>query len=91
MTICVSKEGVAIDESVMKCRGHLSLCKFRSIQIARFLIKFYVLSESNSDSCVIFKICTGDDLVEGSDKSASESVLLELTESVLVEGYTCIL
>jgi len=24
MTICVPKGGVAIDESVMKCRGHLS-------------------------------------------------------------------
>ena len=49
MTIYVPKEGVAIDESVMKCRGHLSLCRFQSIQSARFLIKFYVLSESNSD------------------------------------------
>ena len=87
MTIYVPKEGVAIDESVMKCRGHLSLCRFQSIQSARFLIKFYMLSESNSDCCVIFKICTGDDLVEGSDKSASESVLLELAESVLVKGY----
>ena len=50
-----------------------------------------MLSESNSDYCVIFKVCSGDDLVEGGDKSASESVLLELTESVLVKGYTCIL
>jgi len=46
-------------------------------------MKFYVLPESNSDCCVIFKICTGNDLVEDSDKSASESVLLELAESVL--------
>ena len=35
MTIYVPKEGVAIDESVMKCRGHLSLCSFQSIQSAR--------------------------------------------------------
>jgi len=87
MTVYMPKESVAIDENVMKCRGHLSLCRFHSIQSARFLIKFCVLSESNSDSCVIFKICTGDDLVEGSDKSASESVLLELAESVLAKGY----
>lgn len=46
-----------------------------------------MFSESNSDSCTIFKIYTGDDLVEGSDKSASESVLLELAESVLAKGY----
>jgi hypothetical protein len=47
MTIYVPKEGVAIGENVMKCWGHLSLFRFQSIQSARFLIKFYVLSESN--------------------------------------------
>ena len=61
MTIYVPKEGVAIDENVMKCRGHLSLCRFQSIQSARFIIKFYVLYESNC--CVIFKICTDDNLM----------------------------
>ena len=87
MKIYVPKESVAIGENVMKCWRHLSLCRFQYIQSARFLIKFYVLSESNSGCYVIFKICTGDDLVEGSDKSASERVLLELAESVLVKGY----
>jgi hypothetical protein len=87
MTIYVPKESVAIDGSVIKYRGHISLCRFQSIQSARVLIKLYVSSESNSDCCVIFKICTGDDLVEGSDKNASESILLELAESVLVKGY----
>jgi hypothetical protein len=29
-----AKGGVAIVESVMKCRGHLSLCRFQSIQSA---------------------------------------------------------
>jgi hypothetical protein len=35
MTIYVPNEGVAIDESVMKCRGYLSLCRFQSMQSAR--------------------------------------------------------
>jgi hypothetical protein len=61
--------------------------EFNPSKRVRFLTKFYMLSESNSDCCVNFKIFIGNDLMEGSDKSVSESVLLELAESLLDKGY----
>jgi hypothetical protein len=79
----VPQEAVAIDESLMKFRGRLSWGRIQSSKRAIFWIKFCVLCESNSSCCVSVKICTNDDTVEGSDKNASENVLLELAKSIL--------
>jgi hypothetical protein len=49
-------------------------------------IKLCKLCESSPGYCVNFKICTGDDLVEGSDKRASENIVPELAEPILGKG-----
>ena len=72
----------------MKFRGRLSQVQWNPSKCARFGIKFLKLCESCFYCCVNCKICTGDDLLEGSDRSASENVVLELTEPVLGKGYT---
>jgi hypothetical protein len=53
---------------------------------ARFRIDIFKLCESNSRYCVNSKICTGDDLVEGSDKRASENIVPESVEPVQGKG-----
>lgn len=83
----IMKEDIAIDESLMKFKGCLSYKQFNPSKRARFGIKFYKLCESDSAYCYEFKIYTGHDKTNYDD-SASESVVKELSESVLHRGHT---
>jgi len=72
----------------MKFRGRLSQVQCNRSKCAIFGIKFLKLCESSFGCFVNCRICTGNDLLEGSDRSASKNVVLELTEPVLGKGYT---
>jgi hypothetical protein len=60
--------------------------QFTPYKCARFRIHFCEISESSSRYCVNSTICTGDDLVEGSYKRASENVVPESAEPILGKG-----
>nr|XP_022921145.1 piggyBac transposable element-derived protein 4-like [Onthophagus taurus] len=85
--VYIMKEDIAIDESLMKFKGRLSYRQFNPSKRARFGVKFYKLCESDSGYCYEFKIYTGHDKINRDD-SASESVVKELSESVLHRGHT---
>lgn len=81
------QEDIAIDESLMKFKGRLSYKQFNPSKRARFGIKIYKLCESSSGYCYDFKIYTGSDKINSSD-NASESVVQELSQSILHKGHT---
>ncbi|XP_043593045.1 piggyBac transposable element-derived protein 4-like isoform X2 [Bombus pyrosoma] len=81
------QENVTIDESLMKYKGHLSYKQFNPSEGVRFGIKFYKLCESKSGYCYDLKIYTGSDKINSGD-SASESVVKELSQSILHKGHT---
>ncbi|XP_017759329.1 PREDICTED: piggyBac transposable element-derived protein 4-like [Eufriesea mexicana] len=83
----IMRKDISIDESLMKFRGRLSYKQFNPSKRARFGVKFYKLCESDSGYCYEFKIYTGNDKINCKD-SASESVVKELSESVLHRGHT---
>ncbi|KAL6438799.1 hypothetical protein ACFW04_003704 [Cataglyphis niger] len=85
------EENVVIDESLMKFRERLNFIQYIASKRARFGIKFYKLCESNSGYCYRFKIYTGQDVLRGSNESASESVVTQLAEPILGKGYTLFL
>ncbi|CAK9820042.1 PiggyBac transposable element-derived protein 4 [Anthophora quadrimaculata] len=87
----VPEEDVVIDESLMKFRGRLNYVQFIASKRARFGIKFYKLCESTSGYCSRFKIYTGQDKIEGTDIPVSQSIVMELAEPILGEGYTLFL
>lgn len=57
----------------------------------RFGIKFYKLCESNSSCCYRFTIYTGQYALQESNKPVSESIAIQLVESILGKGYTLFL
>ncbi|CAD1472353.1 unnamed protein product [Heterotrigona itama] len=78
------EEGIAIDESLMKFKGHMS--KQFNPSKSRLGVKFCKLCESESGYCYDFKIYTGSDQINLND-SASQSVM-ELLQPVLHRGHT---
>ncbi|XP_043529386.1 piggyBac transposable element-derived protein 4-like [Frieseomelitta varia] len=80
------EEDIAIDESLMKFKGHKPY-KEHSPSKSKVGIKFCKLCESQSGYCYDFKIYIGSDQINPDD-SASESVLMELLQSVLHKGHT---
>lgn len=85
--VYVMEEDIAIDESLMKFKGRMSCKQFNPSKRARFGIKFYKLCESVSGYCYNFKIYSGNDKLN-LDYSASESVVMELSQSILDRGHT---
>ncbi|XP_066585582.1 piggyBac transposable element-derived protein 4-like [Prorops nasuta] len=84
--VYVMEENIAIDESLMKFKGHMSSKQFNPSKRARFGIKFYKLCESSSGYCYNFKIYSGNDKTS-LEYSASETVVMELLQSVLDKGH----
>lgn len=68
----------------MKFKERISYKQFN--QSSRFGIKFYKFCESVSGHCYDFKIYTGCDKINR-DNSASESVVKQLSQSVLHRGH----
>ncbi|XP_043498457.1 piggyBac transposable element-derived protein 4-like [Polistes fuscatus] len=85
--IYTPKEHISIDESLMRYKGRLIYKQFNPSKRAKFGIKIYKLCEASTGFCSKFKIYTGEDKVDLTD-SASESVVMELAESILNKGYT---
>lgn len=83
--VYVMEENIAIDESLMKFKGRMFYEQFNPSK--RLAIKFYKLFESSSANCYNFKIYSGNDLTS-CDYSASESVAMELSKSILHKGRT---
>jgi hypothetical protein len=88
LSLYIPSENISLDESIMKFRGRLAYVQFNPSKRARFGIKYYKLCESSSGYCMTFKIYTGQDALENSDFTASESVVLELANPFLEKGYT---
>lgn len=80
------EEDIFIDESLIKFKGHKSYKKHNPWK-SRFGTKFCKLCESESGYCYDFKIYTGSDQINP-DGNASESVVMELSQSVLHKGHT---
>ncbi|XP_017795982.1 PREDICTED: piggyBac transposable element-derived protein 4-like [Habropoda laboriosa] len=85
--VYVMEENIAIDESLMKFKGRMSYRQFNPSKRARFGIKFYKLCESASGYCYNFKIYSRKDKTD-LDYSASETVVMELSKSILNKGRT---
>lgn len=81
------QENITINESLMKYKGRLSYKQFNPSEGVRFGIKFYKLCESKSGYCYDLKIYTGSDKIN-SGNSAFESVVKELSQSILHKGHT---
>ncbi|XP_046997952.1 piggyBac transposable element-derived protein 4-like [Schistocerca americana] len=81
------QENIPIDESLMKFKGRLSYKQFIPSKRTRFGIIIYKLCRSSSGYCYDFKIYTGSDKCDASG-SDSESIVLELSQSLLHNGYT---
>ena len=81
------EEDIAIDESLMKYKEQTFYKQFNPSKRARFSIKFYKLFESESGYCCDFKLYTGSDKINSND-SISESVVKELSQSMLHKGHT---
>ena len=78
---------IAIDESLVKCRGRMSFIQFNPTKRARFGVKYYKLCESKSGYCTQFRIYSGKKL--GADELPSnEAIVMELMEPYLKKGYT---
>lgn len=73
----------------MKSSKCLLYVQFAVYKCASFGINFCEICESSSRYCVNSTICTGDDLVQGSYKRASENVVPEPAEPIL--GKECAL
>ncbi|XP_053987416.1 piggyBac transposable element-derived protein 4-like [Hylaeus volcanicus] len=84
------EENVFMYESLMKFRGHLSHMQFDSTRRTRFRIQFYKLCESNTGFCMAFKMCTEQKRNVVHDY-ASESAVMELSESLWNNGHTLFL
>lgn len=85
--VYIMEENIAIDESLMKFKGRMSCKQFNPSKRARFGIKFYKLCESASGYCYNFKIYAGNDKTT-LDYSASETVVMELLQSIRNKGHT---
>lgn len=79
------KKNISIDELFMKFKGCITYKQFNPSKRAIFSIKFCKLCESNSGYCYDFKIYTSHDKIN-CDDSAPESVVKELSQSVLYRG-----
>ena len=79
------EEDIAIHESLMKFKGRIT--EIFNLSKSRLGIKFCKLCESESGYCYHFKIYTDSDQINPVD-SASESVVMELSQSVLDRGHT---
>ena len=78
---------IAIDESLVKCRGRMSFIQFNPTKRARFGVKYYKLRESKSGYCTQFCIYSCKKL--GADELPSnEAIVMELMEPYLKKGYT---
>lgn len=81
------KENIAIDESLMKFKGRMFHKQFNLSKKTKFEKKFYKLCESTSGYCYNFTIYSSNDKTN-LGYSASESVVTELSKSVLYKGHT---
>lgn len=71
--LCTTKCDVIIDDSLTKYKGRLSFTQFNPPKRARFGIKFYKISESESGYSLGFKIYIGQ--VECSDSKKSTFII----------------
>jgi hypothetical protein len=74
------QENVAIDESLIKCRGRLCYIQFNPWKRARFGIKVYKICESASAYCLRFSIYTGKKLDQAKSQGilSSKAIVIEL-------------
>ncbi|XP_076652738.1 piggyBac transposable element-derived protein 4 isoform X1 [Halictus rubicundus] len=85
--VYVMEDDIAIYESLMTFKGRVSSKQFSPSKRTRFGIKFSKLCESASSYCYDFQIYSGNNK-KNPDDSASESVVMKLSQSVLHEGHT---
>ena len=83
----VPEEDIAIDESLVKCRGRLSFITFNPSKRARFGVKYYKLCESSSGYCTQFRIYSGSKL-GNEDLPSNEAIVQELMSPYISQGYT---
>src|SRR6218665_265623 len=85
----IPNENVAIDESLLLWKGRLSMKQYIPLKRARFGIKIYALSESDSGYIwnAFIHIGTAMQLREAVDGLKSSRIVLTLAEDLFGKGY----
>ena len=92
--IYIPKRDISIDESLMSCKHRLSCIQYIPTKRARFGIKFYMMSESESGYIVKTILYTGKDTeknTEYADFGVTTSIVLEIGKKLLNKGYCFIM